>query len=77
MGHGHLAVAEVPDRPDLFNDRAWQLGLRGQLLIIVQATLFLLAGTLISPVGVTRVFVSEDLDFLHTTADAPARMCNW
>ena len=44
--------------------------------MIVQAALFLAAGLVISVVGVTRVFVPEDLAFMHTTAEAlrgPAR----
>jgi dihydroorotate dehydrogenase len=70
--HADLGTADVPARPSLFNDRTWRLSLWGQLLVIVQATLFVLAGLVISVVGVTRVFVPEDLAFLHTTTEALA-----
>jgi dihydroorotate dehydrogenase len=65
--HGDLGQARVPRTPGLFNDRAWRLSLWGQLLVIVQAVLFLLGGAVISAVGVTRVFVPEDLAFLGAT----------
>ncbi|MDB5352179.1 MAG: hypothetical protein JWN86_3426 [Planctomycetota bacterium] len=68
--HSNLAVAEVPDRPSLFNDRAWRMSLWGQLLLIVQATLFLMAGVVIAVVGITEVFVPEDLHFMQTTAES-------
>jgi dihydroorotate dehydrogenase len=68
--HSKLAFPEVPARPGLFNDRAWRMSLWGQLLVIVQANLFLAAGVVISCVGVTEVFVPEDLAFMQTTAEA-------
>ena len=71
--HADLGTPVLPVTPSLFNDRAWHLSLWGQLLVIVQAMLFLAAGLVISVVGVTRVFVPEDLAFMHTTAGALAR----
>ena len=71
--HADLGKAAVSVTPSLFNDRAWRLSLWGQLLVIVQATLFLAAGLVISVVGMTRVFVPEDLAFMHTTAEGLAR----
>jgi dihydroorotate dehydrogenase len=70
--HSDLAPPEVPERPGLFNDRAWRLGLGGQLLVIIQASLFLMAGAVISLVGITRVFVPEDLAYMHATAESLA-----
>lgn len=40
----------------------------GRLLLIAQGAVLLTAGFVISFVGVTSVFVPEDLDFMHTTA---------
>jgi hypothetical protein len=68
--HADLGKAVVPTTTNLFNDRAWYLALWGQLLVIVQAMLFLAAGVVISFVGVTQVFVPEDLAFMHTTAES-------
>ncbi len=56
-------------RPDLRNDRAWRLSQWGQLGLIVQACAFVGAGLTISFVGITLVFVPEDLQFMRTTAD--------
>ncbi len=66
--HCNLGMEEVPKDPSLFNDRAWKMSLWGQLLILIQAALFFMAGTVISIVGVTRVFVPEDLAFMHISA---------
>ena len=71
--HGDLGVSEVPRDPNLFNDRAWRLGQWGQLLILIQSALFFMAGAVISIVGVTRVFVPEDLEFMHISAGTLAR----
>jgi hypothetical protein len=51
-------------------DRAWRRGLWGQLLLIVHGFALLAAGAAICTVGVTRVFVPEDLEFMQTTAEA-------
>ena len=53
---------------DLDNDSRWQLGLAGQLLFIGLAVGLIGAGLTITTVGVTRVFVFSDLQFLHTAA---------
>ena len=52
----------------LRNDRAWHWSLWGQLLFIIQAVAFIFAGILISSIGVSTVFVPEDLHFMETTA---------
>ena len=58
--------------PALREDWRWRWSLWGQLLLVVQASAFVAAGVVISAVGVTSVFVPEDLDFLHTTGMALA-----
>jgi dihydroorotate dehydrogenase len=59
-----------PLRADLDNDSAWRRGLLGQLLFIGLAAGLIGAGFTITTVGVTRVFVFSDLQFLQTTAIA-------
>jgi hypothetical protein len=54
----------------LHNDRHWHRGLWGQLLLIIHGCGLLGAGLTISTIGVTHVFVREDLEFMETTAQA-------
>jgi dihydroorotate dehydrogenase len=54
----------------LQNDWSWLLGQWGQLLWIVLAAGGTVAGLTITAIGVTRVFVPEDLAFMGTTAEA-------
>jgi dihydroorotate dehydrogenase len=68
--HSRLAPPAPIPPPSLHGDRRWRLGLWGQLLHVAQAVAFLAAGTTIAVVGVTEVFVPEDLEFLQTTAEA-------
>ena len=70
MLHSRLALPSPIPPPSLHNDRRWRLGLWGQLLHVAQAMAFLAAGTTIALVGVTEVFVPEDLEFMQTTAEA-------
>jgi hypothetical protein len=70
MFHSRLAEPAPIPPPGLHNDRRWRLGLWGQLLHVAQATAFLAAGTTIALIGVTQVFVPEDLEFMQTTAGA-------
>ncbi len=56
--------------PDLQTDIPWKQSLWGQLLLILHAGGLMLAGVAISIIGVTQVFVQEDLLFMQTTADA-------
>ena len=70
MLHSRLALPSPIPPPSLHNDRRWRLGLWGQLLHVTQAIAFLVAGTTIAFIGVTEVFVPEDLEFLQTTAEA-------
>jgi dihydroorotate dehydrogenase len=57
-------------RPELRNDRPWRLAQWGQLGLILQGCAFVGAGLVISTVGITQVFVPEDLQFMRTTAHA-------
>ena len=66
--HSRLSPPSRPPAPMLREDWRWRWGLWGQLLMIAQASAFLVAGAVISVVGVTSVFVPEDLQFLHTTS---------
>lgn len=67
--HCRLGPAPVPDRPQLVGDRAWKLAQWGQLLLIGHGVAVLTAGVVICGVGVTHVFVPEDLAFMQTTAE--------
>jgi len=66
--HSRLAPPTSIPPPSLHNDRRWRLGLWGQFLHVAQAVAFIAAGTTIAFVGVTEVFVPEDLEFMQTTA---------
>lgn len=68
--HSRLGVYIPSTRPDLRGDRAWRFSLWGQLLLILHGFGLLAAGAAISVVGVTEVFVPEDLQFMGTNAAA-------
>jgi dihydroorotate dehydrogenase len=68
--HARLGVYIPAEGQDLRGDRAWRLGLWGQLLLVVHGFALLGAGTAISAIGITQVFVHEDLEFMRTTAEA-------
>jgi hypothetical protein len=68
--HSRLG-AYVPEvAPALREDAAWRRSLWGQLLLVIHGFALLGAGTIISFIGVTQVFVHEDLEFMRTTAEA-------
>jgi dihydroorotate dehydrogenase len=46
------------------NDKSWQYGLYGQLMFIILGFLIVVGGIVISTIGVSKVFVSTDLNFL-------------
>jgi dihydroorotate dehydrogenase len=67
------AYAHVPQRrdmemPDLWNDLRWKANQWGQLLFVIHGAVLIVAGSVISGVGMTTVFVAEDLEFMQTTA---------
>ncbi|AIF43013.1 hypothetical protein [Virgibacillus sp. SK37] len=51
------------------NDRAWKLGLYGQLLFVMLGFLIIIGGVVISTIGVTKVFVDTDLSFICMTPE--------
>lgn len=55
--------------PDLRNDRAWRMGLWGQLIYVIHGAAILTGGCVICTFGVSTVFVQSDLDFMQTTAE--------
>ncbi len=65
---GRPRAEGLPEVPDLVNDRTWRVGMAGQLLWVATGIGLVLAGLTISLVGVTAVFVPQDLMFMHTTA---------
>jgi dihydroorotate dehydrogenase len=58
-----------PLPPQLHNDRRWMGALWGQLLFVIIGIGLVAAGLVISVIGVTRVFVPEDLVFLCATPE--------
>jgi dihydroorotate dehydrogenase len=54
--------------PDRVNDTSWLRAQWGQLGFIVHGGIVLLAGVVISLIGMTSVFVSEDLEYLGLCA---------
>jgi hypothetical protein len=70
--HARPAPPEVPPLTDLREDRAWRLGQWGQLLFVVHGAMLIGAGSVISWIGITTVFVPEDLQFMRTTPEALA-----
>ncbi len=63
-------LSPVHDRvtPTLREDHPWRLAQWGQLLLIGHAVALCTAGVVILGVGSTSVFVTEDLEFMSTTA---------
>jgi dihydroorotate dehydrogenase len=57
-------VAGPPFSSHGSNDRSWQYGLYGQLMFIILGFLIVVGGLVISTIGVSKVFVSTDLNFL-------------
>jgi dihydroorotate dehydrogenase len=61
-----------PTLPNLREDWRWRWSQWGQLLFVIQGAVLIVAGAVIAGVGVTTVFVPEDLEFMNTTAEALA-----
>ncbi len=70
--HARLGPYTPVTRPDARTTRAWRLSLWGQLLLVAHGFALLGAGAVISVIGVTHVFVPEDLEFMRTTAETLA-----
>lgn len=67
--HARLGTYVPAEPPLLRNERSWRLSQWGQLLLVFHACALLGAGLVISGIGVTHVFVHEDLEFMQTTAE--------
>lgn len=67
--HSDLPEYRHPIAPELTNDRAWRLSQWGQVIFIGHGAVLIVAGCVISSVGISHVFVHEDLEFMHTTAE--------
>ncbi len=67
--HCGLPRYSNPVAPELTNDRAWLLSQWGQLFFVIHGAVLIVAGCVIATVGISSVFVQEDLDFMRTTAD--------
>ncbi|PWW05211.1 dihydroorotate dehydrogenase [Paenibacillus cellulosilyticus] len=70
-----LAMRRNPDRPNhkpvnLHNSKVWRRGLWGQLCFIVVGASLCIGGIVIAYVGITDVFVPQDIGYLCTTRDA-------
>jgi dihydroorotate dehydrogenase len=68
--HARLGPLREQPPPNLHNDWRWRWGLWGQLIFVVHGAGLIGAGLMISGIGVTSVFVHEDLEFMQTTAEA-------
>ncbi|MEM7312885.1 MAG: hypothetical protein AAF497_07010 [Planctomycetota bacterium] len=67
--YARLTRRRPPVRLDLVNDDAWRAAQWGQLLYVIQGAVLVVAGTIICKIGITQVFIKEDLEFLCTTPD--------
>ena len=70
--HSDMPTVRVITMPGLHNDRPWRQCQWGQLLFVVHGAVLIVAGFVISAIGMTDVFVKEDLEFMNTTA---AELC--
>ena len=70
--HAKLGTYVPSTQPDLRGDSSWRTGLWGQLLLVFHGFALLAAGVAISLIGITQVFVHEDLHFMQTTAESLA-----
>jgi dihydroorotate dehydrogenase len=68
--HARLPARHGMASPDLWNDWRWRANQWGQLLFVVHGAVLIVAGLVISIVGMTSVFVPEDLEFMQTCAAA-------
>jgi hypothetical protein len=66
--HSRLRPRRDMEPPDLWNDARWKANQWGQLAFVVHGAILIVAGSFISWVGMTSVFVPEDLEFMDTTA---------
>jgi dihydroorotate dehydrogenase len=70
--HSRLGTHTPDVTPPVRSDRSWRRSLWGQLLLVLHGLGLLVAGATISIIGVSEVFVPQDLEFMGTTAGALA-----
>lgn len=64
--HSELPAPQRMAPPELHNDWRWRTNQWGQLLFVVHGAALIAAGIVISMIGMTSVFVPEDLEFMQT-----------
>lgn len=69
MIHSRLPPRHGLEAPELSNDGRWRANLWGQLLFVIHGAILIVAGLIITSVGMSTVFVPEDLHFMDTTAE--------
>ncbi|MES2790339.1 MAG: dihydroorotate dehydrogenase [Planctomycetota bacterium] len=67
--HCGLPRYHNPVTPELTNDGAWLRAQWGQLLFVIHGAVLIVAGGVIAAVGISTVFVQEDLEFMQTSAE--------
>lgn len=67
--HSRLGTWMPSVPPLLRGNAAWRRSLWGQLLLVIHGAGLLGAGVTISVIGITEVFVAQDLEFLRTTGE--------
>ncbi|HVX60060.1 MAG TPA: hypothetical protein VHC19_05660, partial [Pirellulales bacterium] len=63
--HSALPQQQRQPPPELWNDWRWRANQWGQLLFVVHGAILIVAGLVISGIGMTSVFVPEDLEFMN------------
>ena len=66
--HSRLPPRQRMEAPELTNDARWKANQWGQLMYVVHGAVLIVAGLVIATVGMTSVFVPEDLEFMQTSA---------
>jgi len=64
--HSELPAPQRTAPPELHNDWRWRANQWGQLLFVAHGAALIAAGIVISVIGMTSVFVPEDLEFMQT-----------
>ena len=67
--HSDLPLRDEPEAPELTDSPRWRLSQWGQLLFVIHGAVLIVAGLVITKVGMTEVFVKEDLEFMQTDID--------
>ena len=67
--YASLRKRDRPIRLDLYNDGKWRRSQWGQFLFLVEGFVLIAAGLIICWIGISSVFVPEDMEFLCTTPE--------